>query len=230
MYKLNKKNNKKIEGRGFTLIELLVVIAIISLLSTIVIQQVNSARNKAKIVKFTSEIIQFQKAIQLYALDHGGNYPLSDSGDYFTNGGYDWAAESNVGLIGSLNTYLSTYIKLSDNMFDVSGVIQPESFSLSFSCLAPGCSFFSIPITIPAVTSIYYIVGENSEKILEWVGYTAESSTDGVYCGNIKINKYVIWIYTDRNGTEIDLGLSLPKIKVIHQGQVDEFLSYCIGE
>lgn len=216
------------KNRGFTLIELLVVISIVSLLSTIVVQQLNSARNKAKISKFTSEILQFQKAIQLYASDHNGNYPLSDSSNYIANGGYDWAADSNVGLISSLNSYLSPYIKLSNNMFDVSGVIQ-SSVSISMTCLAPGCTPFLM--TVPVVTSIYYIVGENSEKIFEWwTGDVKQSPTDGVYCGDIIVNKYIILIYTDGGGFQFDLGLSLPRLNYVYNGQPYQEQAYCVGE
>jgi len=216
------------KNKGFTLIELLVVISIISLLSTVVVQQLNSARSKAKIAKFTSEILQFQKAIQLYASDHNGDYPLSDSNDYLANDGYDWAADSNVGLISSLNTYLSPYIKLSNSMFDVSGVVQ-SSMSISISCIAPGCVSVSMPV--PVITSIYYIVGENSEKIFEWwTGDIKQSPDDGLYCGDVMINKYLILIYTDSFGNQFDLGLSLPKVKYIYNGQSYQEISYCVGE
>jgi len=47
------------KSKSFTLIELLVVIAIIGLLASIVMINVNSARNKAKYAKVKGEIAQF---------------------------------------------------------------------------------------------------------------------------------------------------------------------------
>lgn len=65
------RNNK-----GFTLIEMLVVISIIGLLSTIVFSSLQSAKNKAKNVKFAVEVRELQKAIYMYSLDHNGAKPL----------------------------------------------------------------------------------------------------------------------------------------------------------
>lgn len=62
-------------ARGFTLIELLVVIAIISLLSTVVLASLNSAREKARNAAYTSQIKQYQSALALYYLNNGGTYP-----------------------------------------------------------------------------------------------------------------------------------------------------------
>jgi type II secretion system protein G len=64
--------NKK---RGFTLIELLVVISIISLLASVVLAALNSARAKARDARRISDLIQIRTALNLYASDNNGNYP-----------------------------------------------------------------------------------------------------------------------------------------------------------
>lgn len=69
----NIKNQK-----GFTLIELLVVIAIIGLLSSIVLASLSSARSRARDSKRISEIRSVEKALQIYALNNNGNYPVSN--------------------------------------------------------------------------------------------------------------------------------------------------------
>lgn len=63
--------------KGFTLIELLVVIAIIALLSSVVLATLSTARMKARDAKRIADIRQVQRAIDLYADDHGGLYPTS---------------------------------------------------------------------------------------------------------------------------------------------------------
>ena len=57
---------KKIKKLGFTLIELIVVIAVISLLTSIVISNLNTSRKKAQASKFASDMKQLQNAIYLY--------------------------------------------------------------------------------------------------------------------------------------------------------------------
>ena len=57
--------------KGFTLIELLVVISIISLLASIVLASLGTAREKAKIARATQDLIQLRNAISLLAFDTG---------------------------------------------------------------------------------------------------------------------------------------------------------------
>ena len=66
------------QQRAFTLIELLVVIAIIGLLASIVVVNVNSARDKAKRAKAIQELDAFRQALTLYEGDNG-KFP--DSGN-----------------------------------------------------------------------------------------------------------------------------------------------------
>src|SRR3989344_4901081 len=68
-------------SRGFTLIELLVVIAIISLLSSIVLASLGQTRAKARDSKRIQDLVQLRNALEEYALDNNGLYPV-DPTDY----------------------------------------------------------------------------------------------------------------------------------------------------
>jgi prepilin-type N-terminal cleavage/methylation domain-containing protein len=57
--------------QGFTLIELLVVIAIISLLASIVMASLNTARSKARDARRMQDLHEINNAIQLYIADNG---------------------------------------------------------------------------------------------------------------------------------------------------------------
>ncbi|MEN9622135.1 MAG: hypothetical protein RLZZ67_569 [Candidatus Parcubacteria bacterium] len=54
-----------VRRKGFTLIELLVVVSIISLLSSIVLAALNSARQKAQISRARQELVQFAKVVMI---------------------------------------------------------------------------------------------------------------------------------------------------------------------
>lgn len=72
MYSARKKRSGA-QKSGFTLIELLVVIAIISLLSSIVLASLNSARSKARDARRLSDIKTIQTALEMY-YDKYGSY------------------------------------------------------------------------------------------------------------------------------------------------------------
>jgi len=61
--------------KGFTLIELLIVIAIISLLASLAIVSLRSARVKAENTQRLSDINNYITALEAYALDHDGKFP-----------------------------------------------------------------------------------------------------------------------------------------------------------
>ncbi len=71
--------NKKELNRGFTLIELLVVVAIISLLSSIGLIAMQSARQKSRNVKRLANITQMNTALELYFASNRG-YPNGVNG------------------------------------------------------------------------------------------------------------------------------------------------------
>lgn len=72
---------KKVSEKGFTLIELLVVIAIISLLSSIVLAPLNSARMRARDTYRADTLREIRTALENYQND-AGHYP--DTGGRWT--------------------------------------------------------------------------------------------------------------------------------------------------
>lgn len=74
--KQTQENNKK---QGFTLIELLVVVAIISLLSSVVMIALMTARQKSRDVKRLTDMAQMNTALELYFATNKG-YPSSSTG------------------------------------------------------------------------------------------------------------------------------------------------------
>ena len=74
---LNNMNGSRNSASGFTLIELLVVVAIIGILSSVVLASLNSARDKARVVRAASDLKQLNLALFMY-LDNNGVYPCFD--------------------------------------------------------------------------------------------------------------------------------------------------------
>jgi prepilin-type N-terminal cleavage/methylation domain-containing protein len=91
------------QQKGFTLIELLVVIAIIGVLSSVVLASLNTARAKARDAVRVSDLRNIQKALELYASDHGGTYPVVNYSGYC--GGFDTLGANYIP--GIVPTYMS---------------------------------------------------------------------------------------------------------------------------
>lgn len=99
---------------GFTIIELLIVSAIIGLLSAVVLQSLNIARQKSRNATRLSQIDQINKAIELSATGGQNKLPYSGSTDQFqwaclglsagTCGGgvYGWYAPLNTAVASNI--------------------------------------------------------------------------------------------------------------------------------
>jgi len=66
--------------KGFTLIELLVVISIISLLSSVILVSLSSARKKAMHARYAVNMLYLRTALEMYRNDHGGWPGKADDG------------------------------------------------------------------------------------------------------------------------------------------------------
>lgn len=94
--------------KGFTLIELLVVIAIIGLLSSVILASLDSARAKAQTSKRVSDAREVQKALELYALSNGGQYP-STGGSWHSRCS-SWGSYTDTTIApGLVPTYISAF-------------------------------------------------------------------------------------------------------------------------
>jgi len=107
-------NNYSTKKRGFTLIELLVVVAIISLLSSIVMVSLNTARAKARDARRMEDIQEIHNAIELYIADKGHAPDLGAGNQCLTASDFSCYATDRAGSRYSwteLQTELSPYIK-----------------------------------------------------------------------------------------------------------------------
>lgn len=76
-------------SKAFSLLELLVVIGVIGLLAALSLPNLMSARERARDARRKSDLIQIQKALELYKLDHQNPISYADTlpspGDAWTN-------------------------------------------------------------------------------------------------------------------------------------------------
>lgn len=69
----------KNKERGFTLIEIMVVVVILGVLAAIIVPNIISRVEDAKMVKAKQDINALENALEMYRLDNG-NYPTTDQG------------------------------------------------------------------------------------------------------------------------------------------------------
>ena len=85
---------------GFTLVEILVVIAIVMLLAGLLFPVFSSAREQSRSTTCQSNLKQIGLALELYAEDHRGKYPLWIQGE--------------VDMFCGWQHYLASYVKNTD--------------------------------------------------------------------------------------------------------------------
>lgn len=66
-------------ARGFTLIEIMVVVVILGILGALIVPNIISRPDEAKVIAAKSDIQQIGAALNIYRLDNG-NYPSTDQG------------------------------------------------------------------------------------------------------------------------------------------------------
>lgn len=102
--------SKQKNNFGFTLIELLVVISIISLLSSVVLSSLSSARMKARDVRRIQDLKQIQIALEMYRNDFG-KYPNSFTiGCTGSSGAGDWCTSYHPTWNSKFGDTLKNYI------------------------------------------------------------------------------------------------------------------------
>jgi len=94
--------------KGFTLIELLVVVALIGVLATLVLANLNAARQRGRDAQRKSDLRNIQTALRLYYNDYG-KYPANMAGNIAGCG----TGGTNICIWGEPfeadgNTYMST--------------------------------------------------------------------------------------------------------------------------
>lgn len=80
------KNSRQSRG-GFTLIELLIVIAIIGILAVALLPRLTGAPGKARDAQRQTAVQTIAGAIETYASDHSGLYPVLAAGGCLVDGG-----------------------------------------------------------------------------------------------------------------------------------------------
>lgn len=118
--------------RGFTLIELLVVVSLIGILATLVIANMNAARERARDATRKSDLRNIQTALRLYYNDNSG-YPLDSSGAI---AGCDGTCTWGGAWVNNSITYMNILPgdPLSDQTYTYTGVVGGEDYTLK-ACL-----------------------------------------------------------------------------------------------
>lgn len=118
--------------KGFTLIELLVVVSLIGILATLVVANLNSARERARDAQRKSDLRNIQTALRLYYNDNAG-YPQSSTGNIVgCSGNCVWGQSWTQNGITYMNVLPGD--PLSTQNYTYTGVVGGEDYALK-ACL-----------------------------------------------------------------------------------------------
>jgi len=120
--------------KGFTLIELLVVISLIGVLTTLVLANLNAARERGRDALRKADMRSIQTALRLYYNDQGG-YPGSNNsvilGCVDGTTACTWGAEWSAGTVLYMSTLPTDPLPNVDYFYDQT---NPDNYTLS-ACL-----------------------------------------------------------------------------------------------
>ncbi len=122
--------------RGFTLIELLVVVSLIGVLATLVIANLNSARERARDAQRKSDLKNIQTALRIYYNDNNG-YPNVAS---FPDWGTDWSPYMNILPADPLPDQSYTYTYTDSDNYSISACLENRSDDKCTSVASSVCS------------------------------------------------------------------------------------------
>jgi prepilin-type N-terminal cleavage/methylation domain-containing protein len=193
---------KKHLQRGFTLIELLVVIAIISLLASIILASISTARKYAVDARSAAEFERIKVGLQLYHNDHGG-YPLCDTtttsnesqtcciGDSEPNTPGDQCYLARVLINGGLPELLGLNTQ---NDAQLAALAYTQKPFTGFAYVCPGDKIDRSGGATPICTNAYGSYFENGDEKFRWFG-------DGIL-----VDPTTVDIVGDGSGTALDNG------------------------